>query len=159
MVMGRKPDDFVRSWVPPFTKRELYQDNQYTLSGSIYESARNGVCTNLAEMMGVSPWPCQERGANDGSEKYRPKWMNSGENTDVRSFGSEITVSMESAHPLARSCQRQIRIEQTRCDTRKGILLRCDYIGGTVRCEIPRDAVYMCRSVLHVQDVPGMYVD
>eukprot|EP00938_MAST-03A_sp_MAST-3A-sp1_P002469 g2469.t1 len=75
MVMGRKPDDFVRSWVPPFTKRELYQDNQYTLSGSIYESARNGVCTNLAEMMGVCPWPCQERGANDGSEKYRPKWM------------------------------------------------------------------------------------
>ena len=67
MVMGRRPDDFVRSWVPPFTKRELYQDNQYTLSGSIYESARNGVCTNLAEMMGVCPWPCQERGANDGS--------------------------------------------------------------------------------------------
>ena len=75
MVMGRQPSDFVRSWVPPFTKRELYQDNQYTLSGSIYESARNGVCTGLAEMMGVCVWPCQERGANDGSEKYRPKWM------------------------------------------------------------------------------------
>ena len=75
LVMGRKPNDYVRSWVPPFTKRELYQDNQYTLSGSIYESARNGVCTGLAEMMGVCPWPCQERGANDGSEKYRPKWM------------------------------------------------------------------------------------
>lgn len=74
-LLGRSEDEFIRTWVPPFPVYEKYQDNQYMLSGGIFQSASDGTCEHIAEMMGKCPWPCQLRGANDGTEKFRPKWQ------------------------------------------------------------------------------------
>jgi len=99
--MGRSHEEYVRTWVPPFTVREKYQDNQYTLSGGIYESAALGTCEDIAKMMGMCPWPCQTNGANDGSAKWRPKWVGITEKINPKYDGSDekMPCLVQRAHP------------------------------------------------------------